>query len=232
MSSAGISTGMVAKSPAPVLPPPSRLEDHRLRIGGAVGRPAIYDLSDLTGWPQVSVVRDHMCMDGSVVPMQRWRGVPLRTLLARAMPFERAARVTLAANDFSIALSLDAARGAIIALSLNDQPLSRARGGPFRLLVRGGGGDTSIKWLAHIEVTTKRCSGVVPSPVLERSENCSFTTTHATASSQSGAMSGQTRSPAYRSRPMTRAMMATTGARTPRPIGRVTLASGLEYRSS
>jgi len=153
----------------PVHPAPDiDVDAHRLRIDGAVDAPAEYSAGDLLGAQQVDIVRDFQCEEGWEVEGVHWRGVRLGALLDHARPRKDAGWAKLSCEDFSITLPLDEAREALVALSMNDEPLSVTHGGPMRLLVRGGECFTSIKWLERVEVTTEDAGGTAREVALRR----------------------------------------------------------------
>ena len=124
----------------------------RLRVDGLVGQPLDLDLGDLAAMPQQLMVDDFSCLEGWTVPGLRWRGVAVAELLDRAGVPPEAAWVQLSADDFSLPLSIEEARTALLALEVNDEPLPGEHGGPARLVVPGGECFTSIKWTERIEV--------------------------------------------------------------------------------
>jgi DMSO/TMAO reductase YedYZ molybdopterin-dependent catalytic subunit len=146
---------MLPEHPAPEIDQ----QAHRLRVDGAVEAPAAYSSADLAGVEQTDLVRDFECEEGWEVDGLHWRGVRLGALIDLARPAAGAAWAKLSADDFSITLPLAEARDALVALQLEDAPLSVSHGGPMRLLVRGGECFTSIKWLGRVEVTTEDAGG-------------------------------------------------------------------------
>ncbi len=89
-----------------------------------------------------------------------WTGVPLATLLRRAGLKSDAKRVRITSRDgFTANLPLEAlttgdGRRAMLALSLNGNPLPHERGGPVRLIVPDRFGFKNVKWPARFEVTS------------------------------------------------------------------------------
>ena len=150
--------------PAPDIDP----DGHLLRVSGAVQSPAAYSAADLLECPRAEVADDFECEEGWEVPKQRWAGVRLDSLLDRSHPGPDVAWVTLGAGDFSIALPVDEAREAIVALSLNGEALPVVHGGPMRLIVPGDRCYTSIKWLDRIELTAEAASTTAQTIALRR----------------------------------------------------------------
>ena len=125
---------------------------YRLRVDGLVGRPLELSTEDLRAMPRRVVVDDFACREGWLVPGLRWRGVAVAELLAHAATLPEATWVQVSAGDFSLPLRLKEARGALVALELDGEPLTTEHGGPARLLVPGGECFTSLKRIDHIEL--------------------------------------------------------------------------------
>ena len=124
----------------------------RLRVDGLVGTPLDLDLRDLAAMPQRLMVDDFSCLEGWTVPGLRWRGVAVADVIDRAGAAAEAAWVQISADGFSLPLTLEQARAALLALEVNDEPLPSEHGGPARLVVPGGECFTSIKWAERIEL--------------------------------------------------------------------------------
>src|SRR5690242_19442463 len=61
--------------------------DYRLRVDGAVARPATFTLADLRSTlPQAALTRDFQCVTGWRVEDVEWAGVRLADVLAAAVP--------------------------------------------------------------------------------------------------------------------------------------------------
>jgi DMSO/TMAO reductase YedYZ molybdopterin-dependent catalytic subunit len=123
-----------------------------LRIGGLVEVTLDLTPDQLAGFTQTGLTEDFSCEEGWVVPDQAWRGVLVGDLLDAVGTDVDAGWIEFAAEDFRFSLPTEEARRAIVALGLNDAPLTREHGGPARLLVPGGACFTSIKWLDRIDV--------------------------------------------------------------------------------
>jgi DMSO/TMAO reductase YedYZ molybdopterin-dependent catalytic subunit len=138
--------------------PRPRPADYRLGLSGLVTRPASYSLAALLALPQVELTRDFHCVTGWQVRQVRWRGVRLSDLLDAAGPAPAATAVRFTSFDgvYTESLSLDQARrpDVIVALGLQDKPISHDHGGPVRMYVAPMYGYKSTKWLSGIEVTT------------------------------------------------------------------------------
>lgn len=135
--------------------PPVDIAGHRLRVGGHVETPREYQTADLSALVDTIRTEDFVCLEGWVVPDQRWEGVPLAALIDQAEPLLDASLVLVGYEDFDIVIPLDLARQSLLALSLNGAPLTVEHGGPVRLLVPGGECYTSVKWVDRIVVHTE-----------------------------------------------------------------------------
>jgi DMSO/TMAO reductase YedYZ molybdopterin-dependent catalytic subunit len=131
--------------------------DYRLTIGGLVDKPVSYGLSDLRALPQVRMVRDVQCVTGWRVPNTAFSGVRLSTLLDAAGVRANGAAVHFTCFDglYTESLTLDQARRSdmLVALTMNDKPVTDAHGGPVRLYAAPMYFYKSAKWLSGITVT-------------------------------------------------------------------------------
>jgi DMSO/TMAO reductase YedYZ molybdopterin-dependent catalytic subunit len=131
--------------------------DYRLNISGLVDKPAGYKLSDLRSLPQTRLVRDVQCVTGWRVPKTAFSGVRLSTLLdAAGVKAEgKAIRFTCFDGVYTESLTMDQARRSdmLVALTMNDKPVTAAHGGPVRLYAAPMYFYKSAKWLSGIEVT-------------------------------------------------------------------------------
>jgi sulfane dehydrogenase subunit SoxC len=101
----------------------------------------------------------------------RWRGVPLRVLLAEARPGDDAVEVVFTGADRGIegeveqqyARSLSIAEAmrdeTLLAYEMNGAPLPPQHGFPLRLIVPGWYGMTNVKWLAAVELVAEPFDG-------------------------------------------------------------------------
>jgi DMSO/TMAO reductase YedYZ molybdopterin-dependent catalytic subunit len=151
-----------------------------LTVGGLVARPLTLTLDDLRGLPQAEVTSVHECAGSPLkpeVPQRRvgnvrWGGVRLRDLL-EAAGAERDASYVISVGcdhgsfdsvyhdryekDLPIEKALDGS--ALIALTLNGEPLPVPHGGPVRLVVPGYYGTNSTKWLTELRLAERRSAG-------------------------------------------------------------------------
>lgn len=93
---------------------------------------------------------------GDLISNARWRGVPLRDVLARAGgPLPKALKVAFhCADGYTTAIPLVDAMNptTLLAYEMNEEPLPREHGFPVRLLVPGLFGMKNPKWITRIEV--------------------------------------------------------------------------------
>ncbi|MGR7994421.1 sulfite oxidase-like oxidoreductase [Xanthobacter sp. ZOL 2024] len=131
------------------------LEAFRLDITGAVERPQSWDWSGFTGLPQTRLVSDIHCVTTWSRYDNAWEGVTTRDLLDLVGPTAEARAVMLRSHDgYTTNLPLEdfADPQALVAHSWQGAPLSRAHGGPVRLIVPHLYFWKSAKWLRKIEV--------------------------------------------------------------------------------
>ncbi|WP_225846739.1 molybdopterin-dependent oxidoreductase [Streptomyces sp. HPF1205] len=131
--------------------------DYRLTVDGLVERPATYRLSDLRALPQTRLVRDVQCVTGWRVPGTAFSGVRLSDLLdaAGVKPQGKALHFTCFDGVYTESLTLAQARrpDMLVALTMNDKPVTAAHGGPVRLYAAPMYFYKSAKWLGRITVT-------------------------------------------------------------------------------
>lgn len=139
--------------------------EYRFQLDGLVDRPLDLGFDDLVSRPATSVEKDFQCVTGWRVPKVGWKGVLLRDLLDEAgvTPGSGAAAVRLHSFDgvYTESLTLEQARrsDALIAYEMEGKPVSRAHGGPVRLLMSAMYGYKSIKWLSRVEVVNRVVPG-------------------------------------------------------------------------
>ncbi|OAH15701.1 molybdopterin-dependent oxidoreductase [Streptomyces jeddahensis] len=132
-------------------------DDYRLTVDGLVDRPATYSLGELRAMPQTRLVRDVQCVTGWRVPDTPFEGVLLSRLLdaAGVRPTAGAVRFTCFDGTYSESLTLPQARrkDVLVALRMQDKPVSHSHGGPVRLYVAPMYFYKSAKWLSGITLT-------------------------------------------------------------------------------
>lgn len=125
----------------------------QLRIDGLVTEPCTIVPTDLAPLARASFTEDFHCEEDWTVPQQRWRGSRLLDVLSLAEPLPAAKYVRVHAGNYVVPLSLMEAEQALLADTLNDQPLAVEHGAPWRLALAGGVCFTSVKWVDRLELT-------------------------------------------------------------------------------
>jgi DMSO/TMAO reductase YedYZ molybdopterin-dependent catalytic subunit len=131
---------------------------YRLTVGGAVEQPVTYTLDDLRALPRAEQVSDFHCVTGWVVENVRWGGVRLHDVLAEAglRPDAKALRFVSAEVPYDDTLTLPQALlpDVMLALDMDDEPLSHGHGFPARIVMPRMYGYKSVKWVTRIEART------------------------------------------------------------------------------
>jgi DMSO/TMAO reductase YedYZ molybdopterin-dependent catalytic subunit len=147
-----------------LLVPRPNLATWRLRLSGMVRRPFELTYDQLVAMPLHEQYVTIACVSnevgGDLVGNARWGGVRLKDLLERADIDPAATQIVGRAVDgftagFPTAWALAADREALVAVTMNGEPLPPDHGFPARLIVPGLYGYVSAtKWLTEIELTT------------------------------------------------------------------------------
>lgn len=136
---------------------------YELRLDGLVDRARTYTLADLRALPQTRVVHDVQCTDGWRVEKTPFEGVRLADLLddAGVGSTGKALRFTCFDGAYSESLTIEQARRSdvLIALRMQDAPITHDHGGPVRLYVAPMYFYKSAKWLSGISVTDRVIPG-------------------------------------------------------------------------
>lgn len=159
-----------------------------LTVDGSVAVSTQYDLADLRGFPLVrSVVTMECAGNGRVlmdpvpagtpwglgaVSTAEFGGVRLRDVVAAAQPSSETVELVFTGADggvvapdgevsyaFSLPLSEAASPEPILAWEMNGEPLPEEHGAPLRLVVPGGYGMQSVKWLTRIAAIERPFQG-------------------------------------------------------------------------
>lgn len=132
-------------------------EEYTLTVDGLVDRPGTHRFADLQAMPQTRIVHDVQCVTGWRVPSTPFEGVRLSHLLdaAGVRPGATAVRFTCFDGSYTESLTLDQARrdDVLVALRMEDGPVTHAHGGPVRLYVAPMYFYKSAKWLSGITLT-------------------------------------------------------------------------------
>ncbi|MGK4584966.1 molybdopterin-dependent oxidoreductase [Kitasatospora sp. HPMI-4] len=136
---------------------------YELRVDGLVERPKTYTLGELRAMPQTRIVHDVLCTDGWRVDATPFEGVKLADLLDAAGVRSPGAAVRFTCFDgaYTESLTLEQARRSdvLVALNMQDKPITHEHGGPVRLYVAPMYFYKSAKWLSGISVTDKVVPG-------------------------------------------------------------------------
>ncbi len=137
--------------------------DWSLRIHGLVENDVVIGWDELLALPLEESWTTLACVSnpvgGDLIGNAKWLGYPIRLLLERARPTAEADMVLSRSIDgFTASTPLevlqDAARDAILAVGMNDEPLPAEHGFPVRMVVPGLYGYVSAtKWVTELEVT-------------------------------------------------------------------------------
>jgi DMSO/TMAO reductase YedYZ molybdopterin-dependent catalytic subunit len=138
--------------------PRIRPAEYRLRIVGHVERPVTLPLADLRALPRAEQVSDFKCVTGWRVQDVRWGGVRLADVIAAARPRAGWRSLRFISDEVPYDDSLTEAQAMLgdvmLALDMDDKPLSRAHGAPARVVMPQMYGYKSVKWVTRIEVRT------------------------------------------------------------------------------
>jgi DMSO/TMAO reductase YedYZ molybdopterin-dependent catalytic subunit len=137
--------------------------NYELTVDGLVEKPKTYTLTELRAMPQTRVVHDVLCTDGWRVEKTPFEGVKLADILDAAGVRSRGAAVRFTCFDgaYTESLTLEQARRSdvMVALNMQDKPITHEHGGPARLYVAPMYFYKSAKWLSGISVTDKVVPG-------------------------------------------------------------------------
>jgi DMSO/TMAO reductase YedYZ molybdopterin-dependent catalytic subunit len=138
-----------------------RFANWQLQVGGLVGAPKAYSLSQLAGMPSRTQITRHDCVEGWSA-IGKWTGVPLGFLLREAQIGPQARFIVFhCADDFggvNYYESIDLADAfhpqTILAYRMNDEALPVGHGAPLRLRVERQLGYKHAKYVMRIEAVS------------------------------------------------------------------------------
>jgi len=137
--------------------------NYQLTVNGLVEHPRTYTLDELSALPQTRVVHDVACTNGWEVPNTPFEGPRLSAILdaAGVRPEGKAVRFTCFDGVYSESLTLAQAHlpDVLVALKMQDIPVTYEHGGPVRLYVAPMYFYKSAKWLSGITVTDEVIPG-------------------------------------------------------------------------
>lgn len=132
----------------------ARNPDYRLTVDGRVRRPLTFTLAELAALPQHEATLPISCVEGWSTS-QRWRGIRVRDLLARAGA-PRDAEVVVHSLQGSYKSELNESHAhdsdTLLALAVNDETLHMDHGFPCRLIGPNRPGTMQTKWVTRLEV--------------------------------------------------------------------------------
>lgn len=126
-----------------------------LDIRGGVMRPGPLSMAGLSALPRERLTERFACEEGWAVEGLTWQGIPLRAIVALCEPLPEVRYVRVCAGHYWLALPLADLDRALLCDTLNEEPLSREHGAPWRLVVSGGACFTSVKWVDRLELTAE-----------------------------------------------------------------------------
>lgn len=138
------------------------IDKWRLRVEGLVEAEAEYSYQQLLKMVDVEYVRPFHCVTKWSIENVKWSGVRIRTLLEASRPKNEAKWVMFGCADgYTAPVPLEDALKdeAIIALKMNDKPLSIDQGFPARPFVPHLYGWKSAKWLTEITLLPSYVDG-------------------------------------------------------------------------
>ena len=149
---------MEVRASLPEHPVPSSLlatSARALRVEGMVQRRLTLRPDDLAHLPRATVSEPFTCEEGWETPALSWEGVRLLDVLDLAGPHAEGGWVRVSAGDYTVPLPLAEAAEAVLADSLDGEPLSFEHGAPWRLVLPGASCFTSVKWVDRLELATE-----------------------------------------------------------------------------
>lgn len=138
----------------------------RLELRGLVGEELSLTFEELEALPAIDQETTLECISNGVgrglIANAVWRGVPLAELLRAAGVEEGATHLFARGSDgFGHGLTLEKGmeETTLVAYRMNAEPLPDRHGYPARLVVPGGYGEMSVKWLDRVEVLSEEKDG-------------------------------------------------------------------------
>ncbi|MEY2585236.1 MAG: hypothetical protein QOD80_1262 [Verrucomicrobiota bacterium] len=138
----------------------------RLEVTGLVQTRQTYRLERLKSLPAVEQETTLMCisngLDAGLMSNAKWKGVPMKVLLAAASPLAGATKVRLHGVDnytdtFPLEKAMDPTT--LVVYEMNGETLPDRHGFPARVIVPGYFGEKHVKWITRIEVADESAIG-------------------------------------------------------------------------
>lgn len=134
-------------------PHPIDLQSWQLSLGGAVHKPRAFSYAELSS--RDDVLKATLDCTGGFYSTQRWHGMRIDHLLDQVEPHADARFVSfVSVTSYRWSLPLEEARKALLATSIDGDPLSYEHGFPLRLVAPNRRGFEWVKWITHIEILT------------------------------------------------------------------------------
>src|SRR4051812_19286629 len=138
----------------------------RLEVTGLVETRQTYHFDRLKALPDVEQETTLMCisngLDAGLMSNAKWKGVPMKILLAAAKPLAGATKVRLHGVDnytdtFPLEKAIDPTT--LVVYEMNGETLPDRHGFPARVIVPGYFGEKHVKWITRIEVADESAVG-------------------------------------------------------------------------
>lgn len=136
----------------------------RLRVSGLTATPLQLALSELDHRDQLVATLD---CTGGFYSTQRWSGMRMDRLLARAGPLASADHVRVISHTgYRWSFGLEEAKRLMLATHVGGEPISHEHGAPLRLVAPGRRGFQWVKWIVALELHQGPDYGAPASTVL------------------------------------------------------------------
>jgi hypothetical protein len=151
-----------------------RPEPYRLSVGGLVENPVKFSYPELRGLSRIVQVSDFHCVEGWSVEDARWGGIRFEEICKRVKIKAGAEYVIFHAlgetssqpegqknyiESFPLKKLLDSKEEILLALDLDENPLTHERGAPLRVVAPYQLGYKSIKFVTAIEFSSVQKAG-------------------------------------------------------------------------
>jgi DMSO/TMAO reductase YedYZ molybdopterin-dependent catalytic subunit len=140
-------------------------EGYRLRIWGKVDREVSLSLDEIRALPSEETDHPISCVLGWT-DKGRWRGVPIRDVIALASPQADATHLLIKDDrTFSASLSMEYVQTGkpLLAYEFSGEQLPRMHGWPLRVVAPGKWGYKWVKWVTQIELNDRGYEGTYES---------------------------------------------------------------------
>jgi DMSO/TMAO reductase YedYZ molybdopterin-dependent catalytic subunit len=129
--------------------------DPVLRIDGLVSEAHELRPEEIARLPHVPFLDTVTPADTERLPRTDWSGVRLSDLLATLDVQPEAKYLRVSAGPYGVPVAIEQADRVLLCDSLEGEPLTVDKGGPWRLVIPGSIYFTSVKWVDHIEITAE-----------------------------------------------------------------------------